>query len=685
MTDHDFGFSIDVTDYWLILRKRSVLVGLIFLLVVVSVVAYTLRQVPEYESEAKIRISSRQPMATIEGAQINWYGVRGNEMESEITLIQNKKSFLETTVEILRLREHSAPFTDPHEQWFYQDVLDMIYVEAYSDATEQALPGLTSRDLRVWIEQLPQSNIVAMKVRGSNPELTRTAANVLAVVYRADYSRSRTQEALETMEFIGAQLDRISRDFERGRQESQQLEQENVTLGSAAVYQDELSRQRIELDRLCERYRDGHARVVKQRQLVAGIEAQLARFPKTRQEYSETAAAQEQQLALISTLGEMHLKAKIDYEAKRLKAKDEVMIISRAEPDAIHKLKPNEHANYLAGAFIGIILGCLVAFVWEGLDTSIGKIEDVERFTGLPVIAHIPILNESRRGPCRVLVSGTWRRIRSIAAAFLPISPPAVATTLEDKILFNYDLMSIPAEAYRTLRTNIQFAIGSGRRSGNVIALTSTSPREGKTLTSTNLAITLAQMGKSTLLLEADLRRPQIARLFRIAEAPGLSDMLIGTAKAEQAVRTLSDILIGNAEWDKFLDVQGLDQLHLLPCGNIPPNPAELLLSAEFRTVVEKLRQRYDFIVIDTPPTLPVSDSCIIGTVADGTVLIYQSDTTSRHLLMRAVQTLKKNQVKLLGVVINQLSFDVVMQTHGKYGYHYGSPKATPAKAAKAS
>jgi Mrp family chromosome partitioning ATPase len=221
------------------------------------------------------------------------------------------------------------------------------------------------------------------------------------------------------------------------------------------------------------------------------------------------------------------------------------------------------------------------------------------------------------------------------------------------------------------LRTNVQFAIGAGRKSGNVVSLTSASPREGKTLTSTNLAISLAQMGKSTILLEADMRCPQIAGIFKIDEKPGLSDLLIGTANQDSAIRTITDILIADSEWDKLMEVQGLDNLNILPCGTIPPNPTELLISSEFAELIADLRSQYDFVIIDTPPTLPVSDSTIVSTVTDGTLMIYQSDTTSRHLLLRALQSLEKNQTKILGIVINQLSFDVVIHSKSQYGYGY--------------
>ena len=255
----------------------------------------------------------------------------------------------------------------------------------------------------------------------------------------------------------------------------------------------------------------------------------------------------------------------------------------------------------------------------------------------------------------------------------IPLKQKEKSFDLDSKVLFNFDSMSVVAEAYRTLRTNVQFAIGGNNKECNIIAITSTSPQEGKTLTSTNLAIALSQMGKRTLLIEADMRRPQISKLFQIKQKPGLSDILIGTVKPQVAIRTITDILFEIPDWDNLMKMPGIDNLNILTSGTLPPNPTELLISSEFKLMLEQLRNEYDFIIIDTPPSLPVSDASIVGAVVDGTIIIYQSDTTSRHLLLRAIQNLRKNRAKLLGVVINQLSFDVTLHQKNSYGYTYSS------------
>jgi len=668
--------SVDLADYWMVIRKRLVSIVLIFLLVVLATLYHTRRTPPEYQSSAaKIKLALRQPMATINGAQITWYGGKGNEIPSEIKLIKNKTAILEGVVDALR-NGPDAEVLRGNRDFFDAGEGDVSKIKEYRRRIENL--ARFKSDPEVWryiekltpsavrsmldISQMSQSNIVELKVNGPDPSLCEAVANTLAIVYNVDYWKSKTVQAKEQLDFINEQIRKAREELNKNRVEVVKTTKEATFLGSPDVYQNELTSLRIELQKLQERYTPKHPRIIKLKHLIANIESELAKIPKVKTESEtkqvETNASEE----FVKVLEKIALQTNIDYQAKLTKAQEEIKVISWAE-GAI-QTKPNTTMNLVVGIVFGILAGCIFAFVWEGLDTSIGKIEDVERITGLPVIAHIPLIGEKGRR------SSFFRPVKVLGRALLKLLPftrKDPPLDLEKKILFNSDSMSVAAEAYRTLRTNIQFAIGSSQRSGNVIAITSTSPREGKTLTSTNLSIALAQMGKTTLLLEADMRCPQIANLFNIDQKPGLSDVLIGTSKAESAIRTITDLLVSDPDWDKYMDVQGVDNLNILPCGTMPPNPTELLISPEFRELIEKLRPRYDFIIIDTPPSLPVSDASIVGTLVDGTVLIYQSDTTSRHLLMRAIKTLRKNQANLLGVVINQLSFDVIIQAKSQY------------------
>ena len=676
--------NIDLADYWIIIRKRFVSVLLIFLLVVTGTIYYTLSVVkPEYQATVKIKISLRQPMATIQGAQITWYGSRGNEIPSEIKLIKNKTQIQESVIDLLQHGSKSKLYLE--NQGFFkgkecrarledEKIITSLNDYPFTQNELEYIATLTPEKLgrNIVIEQMTKSNIVKIRVESPFPDVCKFAANVLAIVYNIDYWKSKTTQAHESLLFIREQLNNERKKLVKTTKELKATSEREAFLGSEEIYKKELTTMRIELEKLRERYKEKHPRIVKLKRLIKKLEADLEKIPVVITQHKDSRIEKTKRQKFLGELESIELKANIDYEAKKAKAQEEIQVISRAT--SASKLKPNVPMYIIVGVLFGIILGCLFAFIWEGLDTSIGKIEDVERITGLPVIAHIPLIGQKGAEkpifrPIRIIARSIFRML----AFFIPFKSKTPPLDLDKKVLFNFDAMSVMAEAYRTLRTNIQFAIGTGKDTGNLIAITSTSPGEGKTLTSVNLAIALAQMGKSTLLIEADMRRPQIANLFQIKAKPGLSDVLIGTAKSETAIRTITDMLIGGSEWDKLMETQGIDNLNLLPCGILPPNPTELLISHEFRNLMENLRKRYDFIIVDTPPSLPVSDASIVGTIVDGTVLIYQSDTTSRHLLLRAIQTLRKNHAKLLGVVINQLSFDVTMRSKSGYGYSYTS------------
>ncbi len=672
--------NIDLMDYWMIIRKRFVSVLLIFIMVVIGTYLYTGTIQPEYQSSSKINLTLRQPTATIDGGLITLFSNKGNEIASEIKLIKNKTEILKSVLDVLQngaeceTMEKNKDFFSETNRRSRNFILDMDEHLGNNKRLSEYIESLTPADIggMLQIEQMSQSNIVEIKVSNEYPEICQVIANTLAIVYNIDYWNRKITYAKSQLSFINDQLAKKEKEQKQNTVMIIETTEKDMFLGDATIYKQELTNMKIEFQKLSERYKDKHPRIIKLKKLIKNVETQLAMIPSTEQFLKATKAESSESAKFIRNLEGIKLKAEIDYDAKKGKVQDEIQIISWAS--GYSKIRPNLTMNMAVGVIFGIIIACLFAFVWEGLDTSIGKIEDVERITGLPVIAHIPLIGKKgRQGSFIRPVKIIWGLIFKSLIFFIPfIRKKERPLDLDKKVLFNFDAMSVTAEAYRTLRTNIQFAIGAGKATGNVIALTSTSPREGKTLTSTNLAISLAQMGKATLLIEADMRCPQIAGLFKINDKPGLSDLLIGTSNLDASVRTITDILIGDSEWDKLMEVQGLDNLNILPCGTIPPNPTELLISQEFPELIEKLRSRYDFIIVDTPPSLPVSDSSIVGTVVDGTIMIYQSDKTSRHLLLRAIQSLQKNKAKLLGVIINQLSFDVVIRSKSQYGYSYG-------------
>ena len=209
----------------------------------------------------------------------------------------------------------------------------------------------------------------------------------------------------------------------------------------------------------------------------------------------------------------------------------------------------------------------------------------------------------------------------------------------EDSRTFTKDLItvlepvSVAAEAYRTLRTNLFYAVVD--RPPKVIVVTSPNPKDGKSVTCANLGVVLAQADKSTLLIDCDLRRPNVHRLFEARNFRGLADVLVKEDDPREV-------------WQ-----EPVPNLKILTAGLIPPNPAELLGSKRFTGLLERMRNKFDYILLDAPPVEMVADPLILATQADGVLLVVNSQNTRRGDLRRSVRSLNAVEANILGTVMN--------------------------------
>lgn len=212
-------------------------------------------------------------------------------------------------------------------------------------------------------------------------------------------------------------------------------------------------------------------------------------------------------------------------------------------------------------------------------------------------------------------------------------------------LILESNSMSVAAESYRTLRTNIQYS--SFDNPVKSVVLTSSEPGEGKSTTSANLALSFAQDGKRVILIDCDLRKPVVHKNFGISNAVGLSEFLIGKVDFSKVVH------------------KHRSGLHVLPSGTIPPNPSEMLASRAMEHLLAQLEEKYDYIILDTPPVNAVTDSKILSTKVDGTILVVKYGYTKKEGVIEAVKGLRAVKANIIGTVFNG------EENHrGKY-YHY--------------
>jgi len=355
---------------------------------------------------------------------------------------------------------------------------------------------------------------------------------------------------------------------------------------------------------------------------------------------------------LLTLLKTRHQEALI----KESEGVEEVTIVRPAtEP-----LAPigSEGANMLLiGGALGLMLGLVLAFVQETLDTSIGTIEDVESYLEVPVLGIVPHIDPRE----------TMQRLIERRPSLAQIEPDVLQS--HALLITHFDPKSPVAEAYRTLRTNIQFA--RLERGGKVLVVTSPTLQEGKTTTIVNLALTMAQSGQKTLLVGGNMRRPSLHRFFGIEREPGLSDILIGNARWRDCIRTVADILMGRFEMEDIMAAPGLDNLHIIEAGPIPANPSELLSTSAMGEFLRAVSAEYDIVLIDTPPVLPVTDAAIAAGQADGVLLVYQAGKVGRLVLKRAKAHLESTRAKVWGVVLNDVQTEVSGYNYTHYYTHY--------------
>ena len=342
---------------------------------------------------------------------------------------------------------------------------------------------------------------------------------------------------------------------------------------------------------------------------------------------------------------------------------EEITIVKPALPPSAPINPPKTVATGAVGIIIGLVLGIVIGFVVETFDTSLGAIEDVEETLGTQVLGIVP------QADAKDIRDGLREKY-----------PKGIKESTEKQLVYlisHFVPKSMMAESFRALRTNIHFK--EAEKKIATIGIASTSPEEGKTMVAVNLAVTIAQAGMKVLLVGSDLRKPAIDKVFGVEMTPGLTDILMGNYPWRDTVKTVTDMIMGQMSTDEVMMTPGLDNLHLITSGPIPPNPAELIESERLTAFIEEAKKEYDIVLFDSTPILSTADAAILGTKVDGVLLVYRVGTVSRGLLRRSTAQLRQVKCHIMGVVLNGMRPDVSpdFQDYKYYStyYAYGEEK----------
>ena len=710
-------YDLSLRDYWRIIRRRKWLVVTVFVAsgVLSFAMAFLSAPSPLYQATASVRFERTVNMAGLLVNDLLSISPVG-DLETQTALITSFP-VMGRAAKKLGLIPHEATAEEIRASARYQD-------------TVNDLAG------QVQVKRSAGTSLIDITVTSPDPTNAAQVANRVAEAFQEENIASRTQQIVEARRFIETQLNEVgqrlrqSEERMRAFQESDRRlaipDEARATASRLATQEAEYERIRKEIGateaqlRFFEEGRIGHRLsgfspdgdpalaklyaslselTVEQENLlltllpthpqVKGVEARIA---NVRRSLTQTLASKLQVLranaaearnaiagvkakqaalpaaALEATRIERDVKVnerifsllKERLQEALIKEKEqgaEVSIVRPAiAPTApVNPVQPT--AKGQVGLLIGLIMGLLLAFVVETLDTSIGAIDEVESLMETRVLGVIPDLDP------KLDLAGEPGE--AIAPDDAEGRHPFLTSLFAPK--------SRLAEAFRSLRTNLVFA--TLERDLKIILVTGGAQTEGKTTVAINLAITLAQLGKKTLLVEADLRKPFIRHAFGLAKGPGLSEVVLGSASLGEVTLGFADLMLGKVGMERLLDSPGMDNLFVLLSGYPPSNPSELLSSQGLVKVLTEARQRYDYVILDSSPILPVPDAAILASRADGTLLVIRVGRMPRVALRRAKALLDATSTRMLGVCLSGVRADLSSDyaAMASYGYRYGA------------
>ncbi len=679
-------------QYWHILKKRRLIVGSFTSLLVITVIIATAMSTRYYSSAVVVEISPRAPQV-FEVEQVTEMGTTSSPAElrayygTQYRILQSRKVM---EMAITRLRdEHGITDFDDQEK-----------PEAFLAAHLELAPQ-------------PETNLVHVIIEYPDPEKAALFANTIAEVYK-DQNLARVQDAArEALDWLKVRKEELANQKLQSDErvlafkENNKLlgvdERYNTTLESLAKVQsawndahtqriaseaesielsrmaqgdweslithfahedrviDEMQVHYVELQqeelRLSVRYLAQHPEMVRIHTELEGVRGQLEARVRALVDGKKASlsvlvrseAALKKQLESLEGEVEALNKKMIELQFLQVASeRDEEMyksldrrlsevdlsqfvqannirLVDMAVPGD-EPVRPNMPVNVAMALVLGLMGGAALTFLAEYLDNTVKSRDDLERIVGVPMLGYVPLIEQAEM--------------------------LALPSNRDRAIFVNARPRSAVAECLRSVRTNIMFR--TQQRTAHLpfrtLLITSAAPREGKSFMASNLATIIAMTGSRVLLIDADLRRPNVHRLFEVPDDRGLSEVLCGTASLESVIQPSH--------------VAGLD---LVVAGSIPPNPSELLGNERMQNIKSMIRG-YDVVIIDTPPVTVVADPMVLTPLADGVLLVVESNRTSKSMVTQAVSRLQQVSSRILGAVVNKL--DVEKTGYG-YSYYY--------------
>lgn len=490
-----------------------------------------------------------------------------------------------------------------------------------------------------------ESGILTLAYENENPDLAQTFLQQVAQAYVRQNVDRNSAEASAQLVFVKEQLPNIRNQVDAAQKSlaAYQTRANSVDLSlqtkglldqevAVETSIQQLRLQQAEMDRKFTRDHPAYQALMRQigelQGRKSGFQGQVRQLPEAQQELLKLT----RELKVSNEMYTGMLNQAQQLDVARAGTVGNVRIVDAAVVDDATPVKPRKALVVLIGTLLGGFLSIALVLLKQMLNRGVEDPSQIEEL-GLPVYASIPVSPKQQGDSVR----GNFRADGKLH--LLAIKDPA----------------DLAIEAVRSLRTSLHFARLEAKN--NLILISGSSPNAGKTFVSANLAAVVAQAGQRVLIIDADMRKGTLHKALGAQQSPGLSDVLVGKSTAVQAIRTL----------------EGLENLHYITRGDVPPNPSELLMHQNFSELLESVGQDYDIVIIDTPPILAVTDAAIIAHHVGTCLLVARFGMNQPKELALAKRRFEQNSVKLKGAIFNA----VERRATGYYSYGYYEYKSS--------
>ncbi len=647
-------YNFNLRDYARIFYKRKVMITGIFLIGVAASVYLFPAPPSVYQSTTTVKIEERKTFA---GLLSEWMVYNPGDLMASQTKIIKGFPIMKKAALRLKMINDNSPTAEIH----------------------RVVGELKNK---IATERVGQTNIIKITVSSDSAIEAKDIASTITYIYVEDNLLEKTEQARGTRQFIEEQLSILERGLKDSEDILKVFEEENdeladikIDLGKIEPIQRKIAELRIRTATLTQRYTVKHPKVKEVKEEIRNLELQLDQEKKNisgKAVPEGNSAGQKLEhtrlLREVTINKRLYMMFKEKLEEARINEAQKVGDVSVIDPAVLPVAPINTQDNMnmlIIGGAMSLLIGIGLAFVFESMDTSIGTIEDIERVMKLPVLGVVSSAHKEIEKEQILRISKTNRARKK------------EALEIYVRMLTHYQPKSLVSEACRNVRTNLK--LGPSKK---VILITSAGTQEGKTTILINLGIAMAQTGAKTLLVSSDLRRPVVAKTFGMKREPGITEFISGAVDMDQALRNISDIILGMTGIEDITRAAGLSNLWILPCGKLPDNPSEILESKEWASMVHELKKRFQYIIFDSPPLLPVTDASIIASQVDSVVLCYEIGRIPRDALMRARTQLESVGAHISGMVLNQITSQArAMEpypyyTSYKYRYDSGEHKS---------